>query len=205
MNNMPQASLPWTMKKNSPRSSRPFEYSRLEKSIISQADSQPERFHLFLAHWRVAMTKKWNETLPGIKNFKLPSPAFKALPFPCFISFKPVSWYLKVITFPFECCLPITFLHTCEHEDFLLPINVLVTRWSHFCTSVTLHHHCFLYAFPDTWHKNVSGSSIYSSHWRNWLVILHIVHTFSYEKKGYWRTAQTEGHQACTCTNSRLT
>lgn len=139
MNNMPQASLPWTMKKNSPRSPRPFEYSHLEKSIISQADSQPERFHLFLAHWRVATTKKWNETLPGFKNFKLPSPAFKALPFPCFISFKPVSWYLKVITFPFECCLPITFLHTCEHEDFLLPINVLV--WLDDPISVQVSHY----------------------------------------------------------------
>lgn len=114
------------------------------------------------------MTKKWNEALPEIKTFKVPSLALKALPFPYFISFKPVSWYLKAITFPFECCLPITSLHTlyehfhtlCEHKRLLAPNKCFnATRWSRFCTNVTLYHHHFLGSFPDTWHKNASRSN----------------------------------------------
>lgn len=102
-------------------------------------DSQPERFHLFLAPWSTAMTKKWNKALPEIENFKLPSPALKVFPFLCFISFKSVSWYLKATTFPFQCYLHITFLHTCEHKDFLLLTNVLV--WLDDLVSVQVSHY----------------------------------------------------------------
>lgn len=38
------------MKKNSPRNQRPFEDFCSQQSIIPQAASQPERFHLLLAH-----------------------------------------------------------------------------------------------------------------------------------------------------------
>lgn len=109
--------------------------------------------------------------VPQIKNFKLLSLALEALPFPYFISFKPVSWYLKLITFPFECCLPITFLHTlgehfhtlCEHKRLLAPNKCFnAPRWSCFWTNVTLYHHYLLDSFPDTWHKNVSRSNTYS-------------------------------------------
>lgn len=88
------------------------------------------------------MTKKWNKALPEIENFKLPSPALKAFPFLCFISFKPVSWYLKAITFPFQCYLHITFLLTCEHKDFLLLTNVLV--WLDDLVSVQLSHYTII-------------------------------------------------------------
>lgn len=81
-NNMPLASLSWTMKKNSPRNPRLFEDSCLEQSITPQADSQPERF-LLLAPWSAAMTKKWNEALSEIKDFKWPSSAVKVLLVPC--------------------------------------------------------------------------------------------------------------------------
>lgn len=43
----------------------------LEQSIISQADSQPERFHLFLAHWSAAMTRKWNKAFPCNQSFAI--------------------------------------------------------------------------------------------------------------------------------------
>lgn len=55
--------------------------------------------------------------------------------FPCNQS----SWDLKAITFPFECCLPVAFLHTCEHKDFWLQIHVL--GWLDDLVSVQVSHY----------------------------------------------------------------
>lgn len=86
---------------------------------------------------------------------------------------------------PFECCLPITFLHTCEHEDFLLPINVLVwlndlipAEVSHYTTIV-----CFIPLQTLGTKMYLQVASTPSSHWRNLLVILHSPYLLIWQKR----------------------
>lgn len=99
-------------------------------------DSQPEIFHLFLAPWSTAMTKKWNKALPEIENFKLPCTQSFSISLRYFFQASILileSNHLSISVLPTYNL----FAHLWA-QRLLAPNKCFsMTRWSNFCASHT--------------------------------------------------------------------